>query len=69
MEKHKIEIEEFLRSKVNPLLEPMTVDIIKARPENIPDFCVKWLEDRLRSGSPTGKKQRPLETHIDISDE
>jgi hypothetical protein len=56
MEKHKIEIEEFLRSKVNPLLEPMTVDIIKARPENIPDFCVKWLEDRLRSGSPTGKK-------------
>ena len=44
MEAKKVEIEEFLRNKVNPLLEPLTIEIIKHRPESISDFCLKWLE-------------------------
>ena len=42
-DKKKTEIQSYLRERINPILEPLTVALIKSRPENIVDFCVNWL--------------------------
>lgn len=64
MEQHRMEIEDFLANQVGPVLEPLTVDIIKARPENIAQFCVGWLSERLRA-----KNTRREKSSAEISDE
>lgn len=44
IEKKRTEIQSYLKERVNPILEPLTVAIIKSRPEDIVDFCVNWLK-------------------------
>jgi hypothetical protein len=40
MNSKKAEMEKYLRDRVNPIFEPLTYDIIKAKPEDIYDYCI-----------------------------
>lgn len=42
MDKKKIEIQTYLKERINPIMEPLTVALVKARPENIVGFCIDW---------------------------
>jgi hypothetical protein len=44
IDKKKTEIQTYLKERINPILEPLTVALIKSRPENIVEFCVSWLK-------------------------
>ena len=37
---------EYLKSKVNPILEVMVADLMKERPEKVVDFMAKWIADK-----------------------
>lgn len=45
IDKKKTEIQTYLKERINPILEPLTVALIKSRPENIVEFCVNWLKN------------------------
>lgn len=42
MDKKKTEIQSYLKDRINPILEPLTMALVKARPENIAQFCIDW---------------------------
>ena len=44
MESKKSEVTEYLTSKMYNFLEPMLVDVMKTKPNNTVEFCIKWLE-------------------------
>lgn len=45
----------YLDQKVNNLIKPMLVDILKKKPENMIDFMVNWLETKGREIDQFGK--------------
>lgn len=38
----------YLDQKVNKLLKPMLIDILKSKPENMIDFMINWLDTKGR---------------------
>ena len=44
VDRKKHEIQSYLKERINPIFEPLTVALIKARPENIIEFCITWLK-------------------------
>lgn len=44
MDKKKSEIQSYLKERINPIMEPLTVALVKARPENIASFCIDWFK-------------------------
>jgi hypothetical protein len=42
MTKRKSEIQVYLKERVNPIIEPLTLALVKSRPENIILFCIDW---------------------------
>lgn len=37
---------EYLRQKVNPLIQQLMVSLMKAEPDNVEEFCCHWFEQR-----------------------
>lgn len=44
MDKKKTEIQTYLKERINPIMEPLTVALVKSRPENIITFCIDWFK-------------------------
>lgn len=40
------ESKEYLKSKVNPIIELMVVDLLKDRPHDLPQFMANWLKNK-----------------------
>jgi len=62
MDKKKIEIQTYLKERINPVMEPLTVALVKARPENIVSFCIDWFRKHgiLRLSQAKPLRNRPL---------
>lgn len=59
MSKAKLEERrEFLKTKVNPILEVMVADIMKASPENVVDYMEQWLKSKGRKVQAEAQKRQ-----------
>jgi cAMP-dependent protein kinase regulator len=43
--------QEYLESKVTPILEPLLLEVCMTCPQDVPGFCLRWLKDKLISPS------------------
>ena len=60
MESKKIEIADYLNSKLYGFLEPMMIEVLKAQPSNPTDFCVKWLQKHQRKDTLIQNKRKMM---------
>ena len=37
---------EYLQKTVNPVLEPLVIDLLSQRPKNVPEFIHDWIEKK-----------------------
>lgn len=40
---------EFLKNRVNPILELMVLDLMKEKPEEVTEFMINWLKNKGRN--------------------
>lgn len=70
MDKKKTEIQVYLKERINPVMEPLTVALVKARPENIAIFCIEWFQKFGKVFSNQGENSKKHQADVaEISDE
>ena len=61
---------QYLKSKVNPILELMVADLMKERPEKVVDFMAKWIKEKGHiAESNIGAKKEKRPEGVESSDE
>lgn len=48
---------DYLRKKVNPLIQALMVSLMKDEPDNVEDYCKNWFQNRNSGGMSGGKIQ------------
>lgn len=70
MDKKKSEIQTYLKERINPIMEPLTVALVKARPENIAAFCIDWFKKfGMFYGNPGENSKKHTSEVAECSDE
>ena len=47
----------YLKTNVKPIMEPMVVEILKSKPDNVTSFAIQYLRRHIRNLEQEGEKK------------